>query len=242
MPVTLYQFPISHYCEKVRWALDLKAVDYRCVNLLPGLHLSRTSKMAPRTSVPIIQSGDTIIQGSAQILTWLDEQYPHYPLTPAPVALRDAALALEAELDRDVGVHLRRFAYHTLLDHPGVVKPFFLKDGPLWWRPFLAITYPKLSGVMRKVMKIDAAGAAESERVLQAALDRLAEAYSRSPYLVGEAFSRADLAAAALMAPMVMPEAYGLDWPASMPEPLQGWVDGNAGKLDWVRRLYREYR
>lgn len=31
--ITLYQFPIPHDCEKVRWALDLKGLDYKTCNL-----------------------------------------------------------------------------------------------------------------------------------------------------------------------------------------------------------------
>ena len=38
MSRTLYQFPISHYCEKVRWAMDYKKLEYKAKNLLPGLH------------------------------------------------------------------------------------------------------------------------------------------------------------------------------------------------------------
>lgn len=37
--LTLYQFPISHYCEKIRWALDFKQLKYNTVNLLPALHI-----------------------------------------------------------------------------------------------------------------------------------------------------------------------------------------------------------
>ena len=43
MAVKLYQFCISHYSEKVRWALDYKDIKYQPVNLLPGQH-SRTIK------------------------------------------------------------------------------------------------------------------------------------------------------------------------------------------------------
>ncbi|MGR9114583.1 MAG: glutathione S-transferase N-terminal domain-containing protein [Gammaproteobacteria bacterium] len=34
--LTLYRFPVSHYCEKVRWALDYKQLDFQTKNLLPG--------------------------------------------------------------------------------------------------------------------------------------------------------------------------------------------------------------
>ena len=35
---TLYQFPISHYCEKTRWHLDAKGLPYVTKNLVPGVH------------------------------------------------------------------------------------------------------------------------------------------------------------------------------------------------------------
>ncbi|MCP3675846.1 MAG: glutathione S-transferase family protein, partial [Gammaproteobacteria bacterium] len=44
--IKLYQFPISHYCEKIRWSLDYKNLDYKIINLLPGLHIKTTKKLA----------------------------------------------------------------------------------------------------------------------------------------------------------------------------------------------------
>ena len=43
--ITLYQFPASHYNEKVRWALDLKGVPHDRVSLLPGPHAPRMKRL-----------------------------------------------------------------------------------------------------------------------------------------------------------------------------------------------------
>ena len=43
--LSLYQFPISHYCEKIRRALDYEKLDYRVVNLLPGFHASTAKRI-----------------------------------------------------------------------------------------------------------------------------------------------------------------------------------------------------
>ena len=43
---TLYQFPISHYCEKTRWHLDHKGLDYRVDNLFPGFHRLKSQRLA----------------------------------------------------------------------------------------------------------------------------------------------------------------------------------------------------
>ena len=56
--IKLYQFPISHYCEKIRWALEYKGLEYRKVNLLPGFHIKTTTKLVGKSSVPVLTDGD----------------------------------------------------------------------------------------------------------------------------------------------------------------------------------------
>ena len=75
--LTLYQFPNSHYCEKVRWALDYKQLDYRIINLLPGLHVDRTAKkLAGSSSLPILVHDGKALQNSSDILTYLERSVP----------------------------------------------------------------------------------------------------------------------------------------------------------------------
>lgn len=242
MSITLYQFPISHYCEKVRWALDYKGLEWRAENLLPGLHVRQTRKMARRSAVPVLRDGQDCIQGSAAIISWLDERYPERPLTPVDPDLSRQALEWEDRLDRGVGVHVRLFAYHTLLDHPQLVKPMFLAGGRWWWRPFLHLSYGKLSAVMRKLMNINEETAKASQALIEQELSALAEIYRQRDFLVGDDFSRADLAAAALLAPLFMPQQYGVPWPDPLPDPLASWTQEHGHQLDWGRKLYQTYR
>jgi len=65
--IKLYQFPSSHFCEKVRWALEYKRVAYRPVNLLPGFHLKPMRKLAPKSCVPVLVDEETIVQESSAI-------------------------------------------------------------------------------------------------------------------------------------------------------------------------------
>ena len=48
--MTLFQFPISHYCGEARWALEYKGIDYRIKNFVPGPHTAALRKLAPGTS------------------------------------------------------------------------------------------------------------------------------------------------------------------------------------------------
>lgn len=242
MTITLYQFPISHYCEKIRWALDYKGLDYQIKNLMPGLHLKVTTKMARRSHVPILDHDGVIVQGSSKIVDYLDDTFPEKKLTP--VNPQEAQLAREWEhfLDEEIGVHLRRYVYHTLLDYPAITIDLLTQGAPWWGKPLFKVIYPKVAKTMRKHMKIDAAGAAESRQRVEAALDRINAAIADQPFLAGSRFSRADLTAAALLAPLFMPAKYGLKWPAQLPEPLQSDVRAWQDKLAWAQGLYDDYR
>lgn len=243
----LYQFPISHYCEKVRWAMDHKGLNYKVKNLLPGFHLRTTNKMAPKSYLPIlIDSNDNVknqqIQNSHIILNYLDEQYPDNSLTPKDSELLRQALAWERYCDVEIGVHVRCYCYHYLLSNHKIVVPLLIQGGPWLSSLLFKYSFSKIEKVMRKVMRINEESAKKSEQHIQQAIDKLYEAYQKSEFLVGDQFSRADLTAAALLAPLIMPAGYGLDWPETVPETLQKFVDKNEAKLARIRQIYENYR
>jgi glutathione S-transferase len=242
MSITLYQFPISHFCEKVRWALDYKGLDYTTKNLIPGLHAKTTKQLAARSSVPVLEHDGRSVQGSEQIITYLDEHFPDKKLTP--VNSQDAQTALEWEryLDKEIGVHLRRYVYHTLLENPKIVIGFFAEGSPFWAKPFIKLNFPKMRRLMRKFMDINEATAAQSKQSVLMALERVNDALDEKPYLVGNQFSRADLTAASLLAPLFMPAKYGLNWPAKMPQPLQADIDALKPQLRWAQAIYKKHR
>jgi len=239
--LSLYQFPISHYCEKVRWALDHKQLDYRVVNLLPGFHVGTAKKLAGRSSVPILVHDARAIRNSSDIINYLETLVPAHALTPTDAEARQEALEWEHFADREIGPWVRRVCYHTLLEHPALVIPFFTLNGP-WYGPWvLRPLFPSLSKKMRKLMNINAASTQEGQARITQALDKVHERQGNR-YLVGEQFSRADLAVASLLAPLCRPAGYGLDWPSAYPEPLAGFVASLSEKLAWVNRLYAEHR
>ena len=82
--IKLYQFPISHYCEKIRWVLDYKSLDYEITNLLVGRHRDVTLKLAPKSAVPVLVHDDVAVQNSSDIVTYLETTFPDPSLTPVP--------------------------------------------------------------------------------------------------------------------------------------------------------------
>jgi len=242
MSLRLHQFPISHYCEKVRWALDYKGLAYQQKNYLPGTHVKKMRAMGGETSVPVLEHDGHYVQGSAAIISYLDDNFPELPLTPEDPAEREEALKWEAFCDREIGPHVRRFCYDTLLEHRQLVVPLLSHGSPFWGKPLLNLSFPKLKKLMRGVMRIREPYVTESREILERALVALQTRLADREYLAGDSFTRADLTAASLLAPLFMPEGYGLDWPTETPEPLASWVSQHEHQLAWPAQIYSQYR
>ena len=50
---TLYQFPLSHFCEKARWLLDHKELDFVAQNVVPGVHRAFAQLKTGQNKLPI---------------------------------------------------------------------------------------------------------------------------------------------------------------------------------------------
>ena len=240
--LTLYQFPISHYCEKIRWALDYKQLDYEIKNLLPGLHTQTTKKLATQSTVPILLHNQKVIQNSSNIIHYLDDNFLEYPLTPEDPQLKAQALEWERYADINIGIHLRRYYYHVLLEHPNIVIPFLSHRGAWYGKLVLICIFPQLKSKMRTLMNINEETAQNSKEQLEIAINKLHDHLQENSFIVGNQFTRADLSTAALLAPLCKPEKYGLDWPDKLPQPLEGLIDQFQEKLVWVDDLYEKYR
>jgi len=238
----LYQFPISHYCEKARWALELKDLPYRKVNLLPGAHAKKAKKIAGNSKLPILLHEKHTVQGSGEIITYLDENFSRRSLTPEDPEEKELAAAWESYADREIGPQVRLISYHTLLDHRKLVIPMMTQDCSWYSTLAMKIAYPKVSEVMRNLMKINDESAELARTQISTALDNITETLGDREFLVGDTFTRADLSVAALLAPLVMPEGYGVDWPEKMPEPLASQIAGFQDRLGWVGHIYDNFR
>ena len=67
----LITIPISHYCEKVRWALDLLQLPYIEEKHVPAFHRSATRKYGG-ISVPVLVTKSGNFTDSTDILHYLD--------------------------------------------------------------------------------------------------------------------------------------------------------------------------
>lgn len=245
MALKLYQFAISHYCEKVRWALDYKGINHETVNLLPGQHIKTIRRLTGReSSVPVIDHDGQVVQGSARILDYLDETFPEHPLTPDDPVEREQALAWERRLDEEAGPAIRCYSYHHFLKRPKVVVPMLAAGTPFYNRILLSLAFSRVDEVMRQWMKINEKTAEQSRLTMEGLLTELEQIYGSRSFLVGDRFSRADLTAAALFAPMFQPAQYPVPWPKAkrIPKDIQAWLDQWQPQLAALEAVYRDHR
>jgi glutathione S-transferase len=206
-PRILHQFPGSHFCEKARWCLDVKSLDYTVRNLVPGLHGRINRRLAGKSSVPLLIDDGRVIHGSSAIASYLEGTYPGPRLLPNDDGLRALVLALEGYFDGTVGPAARHWIYGQLLRRPGTATRnlFHGYSSSARWtgrllRPFverrLASMYPP-----------DATSMATVESTLLEGIERLENTMERDPdhFLVAEMLTLADVSAAALLAPLVGP-------------------------------------
>lgn len=245
MAIKLYQFCISHYCEKVRWALDYKGVNYQAVNLLPGQHVKTIRELTgAESSVPVLEHDGQIIQGSGQILDYLDKTFPDTPLMPENPDLQSRVRDWEQRLDEQAGPALRTWVYHYFLQRPKVVVPMLSAGTPFYNRFLLSLAFSRVDEIMRKWMKINQKTADESQAILEAFVTELADTYQQRTFLVGDQFTRADLTACSLLAPLFQPPAYPVPWPkpAKIPKPVKNWLSEWQAAVAPIASVYHRNR
>lgn len=234
----LYQFPISHYCEKARWALEYKGIGYDLVNLVPGPHRAVVKKLgATHSFTPVLAHGDKIVQGSEQIIDYTESIQKHPPLTPTDPEAASMAHEWARFADRNIGIPLRQYFYFHILPRRKLAISLLTEDCAWWSKPLYAFTFPAIRKLMRGGLKINAENAMNARETLLRSLDQIAERLNGRNYLVDNRFTRADLAVVALLAPC---------WReiSNMPGELEAFISTmlNHEALQWARQIYSDHR
>lgn len=113
--VTLYQFALCPFCNKVRAGLQLKGIAFDVVEVSPRtkVELPSLPEDAP-SKVPVLSVADEAIWDSTRILAYLDEAFPETrSFTPTDEASRERAAALEAWVDDEMIRSLPTVLYGT---------------------------------------------------------------------------------------------------------------------------------
>lgn len=245
MTLELVQFRHSPYNEKVRWALDLKRVPHVRRRVLPGPHVPAVKKLTGRTGTPVLVSDGQAMDGSARLLEWLEARYPSPPLFPADPAQRSEALRIQAWFDDDLTPRIRRLVLDTLLREPDYFARVFGDGAPRLQQVLYAMIVPLAAPLVRKGNGITGdASVADGTAALEEALAFAAERSAATGYMVGDAFSLADVTVASTLATVARPP----DSPMAAPRPVapryRALVERFASHpgTQWTHRIYAKHR
>ena len=240
----LWHIPFSHFNEKVRWALDYKRIAHRR-KVLGADYLIRAWRATGRGTLPILFLDGRAIGDSTHIIAALEDRYPEPALYPGDAAARRRALALEDDLDEQLGPALRAAVVTPLFRHdPDLALQVLTTGMPEGayrsLRPMVRI-FPVFYRFRHKISdaKIEA-----DRATVSAALDRIEQERQGRAYLVGDAFTVADLTAAALLSPLLQPPEIQYPLRVELPPYLQ---DYRATLLrhpatQWAAGIYRLHR
>ncbi len=217
----LITIPISHYCEKARWALERAGVPYEERAHLQLLHRVAVRRAGGGTTAPVLVCGETVLGESAEILEWADEQAPAerrlYPDDPED---REEILRLERDFDRRLGPEGRLWMYDQLRGCREIAIRYAPTGVPGWQRRLLPLLYPLVWRGIDRYLDVTPAAATRAEGTVRASFDEVAARLGDGrPFLCGESFTAADLTFSALAASVLMPPQYGvpLPQPAELP-------------------------
>jgi glutathione S-transferase len=236
----------SHYCEKVRWAMDSLGIDYIEENHAPPFHRQYTSRYGG-TSVPVLVINDKAFTDSKDILHYLDTIACDRQLYTQDLELRQQAETLEALFDDKLGVATRNWAYYYAIQQPWSILAAWNRGTSWMEKVKSAIAFPVSTKIIKQKYNLTLEGK-------EAAVQDIREVFTivnqklnaGQQYLVGDRFSATDITFAALASLVIRPEHHPVydsqlaKVPAEMVALVEELRATLAGEL--VIRMYREHR
>jgi glutathione S-transferase len=243
--VVLWHIEVSHYSEKVRWALDHKRIRHELRVPMPGLHGVRALVLTrgAQRRLPVLELDGRRIGDSTAIIAALEQHTPEPALYPADDEQRARALELEDYFDEELAPSLRRLMWHhTLPDTEATVASLFTRPAPARER-LLRATAPLVGPLVRRDYGVTEQTVVVARQQVLAAMDRLEDELRPSGHLVGDEFTVADLTAAALFTPLLAPpqRPYAPPTLAAPLQELRRELEARPGG-EWVHATYARHR
>jgi glutathione S-transferase len=194
MPAKLYVVHGSHPCATVQRALDMKAVPYKIVELLPPMHAALQRLRFGARTVPglTLDSGEKI-SGSRAIMRRLEELAPEPSLFPADPDARAEMDRAEEWGDEVWQPMVRRLLWTTFAMSPRAMVSY--QEGsqlPQLPAPAVRVLAPFVVGVERRLNGAREEAVRADLRSLPGHLDRI-DGWLADGVVGGETVNAADL-------------------------------------------------
>jgi glutathione S-transferase len=238
-PVCLITIPVSHYCEKIRWALTRSKIPFVEERHMPPFHRFATRRVGRKTelvteverhlspinrffsrfmggqSVPVLITETSILTSSKEILKYVDViASDRAKLYPTDAENRQQVENLVETFDSLLAPAVRQWFYFYTFNQAHLIQPLWCQGVPWFERVCFPIVFRWMrSNVLQMyTINVESTTAAHESicKVFEMVESLLADGRT---YLVGDQFSAADLTFATLAAAVVMPTGYGVKFP-----------------------------
>lgn len=241
----LYQFELSHYSEKVRFILDYKGLNYRKIEVTPGIGQFELMRLSGQRQVPVLKDGDTVVADSTEIANYLERKYPGPALIPTDSLKKGQCLLMEAWADESIGLNSRK-AFAGALNQYGNFRSSILPSNTPELIKGLVRSVPgEFLDILGTGVGMGGDSVKEAQKILKQNLEALSLILSNQPYLLGDQPSLADFAVAGLSMLLKFPSGSYLDIPEELKgKGIPGLADNSSYSVffDWRDRLYTDYR
>ena len=202
----LYQFPLSHYCEKARWLLDHKELDYVAQNMTPGVHRLFVQIKTGQHRLPMLNDQKNWIADSTDIAIYLDEKYPEHALFRSDAELNKQIMEIDT-LSQELGDHVRRWLFSFILTQPQKNQALDIilgEKGIL--RNFEKLSVPTLKFALKRIHQVSPEKSISSKQRIDEILNKLNQLLVENGgrYLVGDRLTLADVAVCSMIAPLIL--------------------------------------
>lgn len=194
--ITLYQFEVSPFCDKVRRAMTYKKLDFEIREMLFSQE-AETLAVSPTRKLPVIDCDGERVVDSTDIAYFLEAKYPEPALMPNDPVQRAHMHITEDWADQSLFPY--DLAMRGLWEHNVglLIDDVFKYETPELRKAF-AETVPE--GI-RQQLEADGLGRKDKDAILadvRRHFDAVNALLGSGPWLVGDDLSYADIAVAAM--------------------------------------------
>jgi glutathione S-transferase len=241
----LYQFELSQYSEKVRLILDYKDLEYRKIEVTPGLGQLELLQKSGSRQVPVLKDGSTYIADSTEIAMYLERKYPERPIIPTDPKERGVCLLIEEWADESIGVKGRK-AFAGALNKNQNFRTSLLPDKvPGFLKSVVSSVPSEVFDILGTGVGLGSDAIKEANTALKQDLEALCLLLEDRPYLVSDTPTLADLAVAGLSMLLKFPSGSYIDLPQTLQgKGIPGLADNSmyAPFFEWRDRVYADFR
>jgi glutathione S-transferase len=190
--ITLYQFEISPFCDKIRRVLRAKRLPFEVREVPLTETLTTVRRINRAAKLPCLDHDGELVADSTNIARFLEAKHPDPPLLPSSPRDRALCHVLEDWADESLYFYEATMRF-TWPENAARWVPELLRSEPAWRRPLIAPAVPLAVRSTTRAQGVGRKSRLEILRDVEAHVTAVRDLLDGRPWLVGDALSLADI-------------------------------------------------